>query len=309
MRADAILDRQVELVSWMKTTQASDFFTRYAESMMSTYGVGSDELVYPAVTNTVFAGEPYYVTGDVKDLLIAASQKLPFDAVLKDFVVPSPAGFIQLERPYLIKDINGNEFEVWALGWCRAMFNHAEPGTAPTGIVFTAWTHPYKELGFHTPYDLFWVTPWSSSTIISVEGVMEQYPERTAEEILEAQGETLGLIKFLATFFAFVNQKVPAITNTREHSSRPARRRLERSRLVIEPSVQVIELRRRESHSSDEKGMSAVQWSHRWIVDGHWRRQYYPSTDSHEMLWISEYVKGPEDLPLVVRDKLYKVAR
>jgi len=34
-----------------------------------------------------------------------------------------------------------------------------------------------------------------------------------------------------------------------------------------------------------------------------WRNQWYPSLSQHRQKWISPYVKGPEDKPLVVRPR------
>jgi hypothetical protein len=45
-------------------------------------------------------------------------------------------------------------------------------------------------------------------------------------------------------------------------------------------------------------------YSHRWVVRGHWRRQWYPSQNRHIPIWITEYVAGPPDLPIEHRDKV-----
>ena len=49
-----------------------------------------------------------------------------------------------------------------------------------------------------------------------------------------------------------------------------------------------------------------VNWTHRWLVDGFWRSQWFPSLGRHRQIWISPYVKGPEDLPLVIKKRYYK---
>jgi hypothetical protein len=48
---------------------------------------------------------------------------------------------------------------------------------------------------------------------------------------------------------------------------------------------------------------SEANYSHRFIVSGHWRNQWYASGQVHRQIWISPYVKGPEDQPLVVRPR------
>lgn len=45
-------------------------------------------------------------------------------------------------------------------------------------------------------------------------------------------------------------------------------------------------------------------YSHRWVVRGHWRRQWYPSLNRHVPIWITDYIAGPADLPIEHRDKV-----
>ena len=48
----------------------------------------------------------------------------------------------------------------------------------------------------------------------------------------------------------------------------------------------------------------SVSWSHRWLVNGHWRNQWLPSRAAHRLQWIAGYVKGPASKPLVVKDRV-----
>ena len=47
-------------------------------------------------------------------------------------------------------------------------------------------------------------------------------------------------------------------------------------------------------------------WSHRWLVSGHWRNQWYPSEGVRRPIWIDAFVKGPSDAPLLVRPTVYR---
>jgi len=44
--------------------------------------------------------------------------------------------------------------------------------------------------------------------------------------------------------------------------------------------------------------------THQWTVSGHWRNQWRPSTKDHTRLWIEEHRAGPEDAPLMNRDRV-----
>jgi hypothetical protein len=72
--------------------------------------------------------------------------------------------------------------------------------------------------------------------------------------------------------------------------------------------VLVITLRR--ERSKDDAEPKEVNWTRRWITSGHWRNQWYPSLGVHRQIWINEYVKGPDDKPLVLHSgKAYEFVR
>ena len=50
-------------------------------------------------------------------------------------------------------------------------------------------------------------------------------------------------------------------------------------------------------------------WAFQWVVRGHWRHQYYRSLDTHRVIWIDPYVKGPEDKPLKPSATVFAVIR
>jgi hypothetical protein len=49
-------------------------------------------------------------------------------------------------------------------------------------------------------------------------------------------------------------------------------------------------------------------WSHRWIVHGHWRNQ--PTKEGSKVIWIDDYIKGrPDDKPLWVKERKFAVTK
>lgn len=82
---------------------------------------------------------------------------------------------------------------------------------------------------------------------------------------------------------------------------RPPRGFLKRAQKAKLPTEHVTIVRLRRPRQEPEPGDPViVHWSHRWVVGGHWRNQWYPSISMHRQIWISPYVKGPDELPLVV---------
>ena len=92
---------------------------------------------------------------------------------------------------------------------------------------------------------------------------------------------------------------------------RQARRALAR-RGEESPLVYVVKLRRAVTKDAPAtpEGVSDVEWQCKWLVRGHWRKQWCPSKEQHEMRWIAPYIKGPEDKPFREHGPLvYEVAR
>jgi hypothetical protein len=90
------------------------------------------------------------------------------------------------------------------------------------------------------------------------------------------------------------------------------RKRLEREHaLEVADAVKVIQLRRAESqHRPAGEESNSVDWSCRWIVNGHWRHQYHGSGKDRELIYVMPFVKGPEDKPLKVpTHTVYQVSR
>lgn len=93
-----------------------------------------------------------------------------------------------------------------------------------------------------------------------------------------------------------VSQRIPV--------DRPERRRC--ARVGLPQDVLIVRLRRRsiDADEQEEPESSGVNWSHRWLVGGHWRNQWLPSRAAHRLQWIAGYVKGPAHKPLVVKDRV-----
>lgn len=73
--------------------------------------------------------------------------------------------------------------------------------------------------------------------------------------------------------------------------------------------VTIVSLRRRHYVSDEEREAEAREYSHRWIVRGHMRNQAVGPRNAeggqrHERVYIAPYIKGPEDKPLVLKDRV-----
>ncbi len=103
----------------------------------------------------------------------------------------------------------------------------------------------------------------------------------------------------LQAIWRLMNQTLAV--KVKERVPGPFRKRALKAKLDRE-HVTIVRLRRPAAEGQpDVPGEHGpVNWTHRWLVGGHWRNQPYKSLGIHRQIWISPYVKGPEELPLVV---------
>lgn len=131
------------------------------------------------------------------------------------------------------------------------------------------------------------------STLAAVCG--SRHPDHTPEDY-ETYAKMLAFIR---------SPYIPKETRT---ANRGFRRRAERASSPAELTAPIhfVTLRRPEHNESENEGRSHA-YSVRWIVSGHFRNQWYQSTQSHQLIWVDPHWKGREDAPLSPR--AYKVSR
>lgn len=117
-------------------------------------------------------------------------------------------------------------------------------------------------------------------------------------------------LKFFMALNLLMEQKIGY--NRVAEPNRPLRRR--RDRLAPNMGdIIVAHLRRRVprngEHEEWDEAHEGPEWSHRWLVRGHWRNQWYPSENRHKPVYIMPFVKGPEDKPLIIKDRIASADR
>ena len=112
--------------------------------------------------------------------------------------------------------------------------------------------------------------------------------------------------EFIARFLAFLNS--PFVPQSTAPATRQARRWADRIGIpdLLDDAVRFV-LLRREAHEEQHSLGAGREYRHRWLVSGHFRNQWYRSEQSHKVIWIAPYVKGPDNAPL--KPTVYKVSR
>jgi hypothetical protein len=111
-------------------------------------------------------------------------------------------------------------------------------------------------------------------------------------------------VRALLCMAAFLNSHVVSVDKRRAADENTKWR----GRRIGDPSsLNVVTLRSEVREAVAVERGEGPQWKQRWLVRGHLRAQWYPSTKSHQVIWIAPYLKGPEDAPLKL--PVYAVTR
>ncbi len=229
----------------------------------------------------------YFVRSEMTTLVLAAAKSLP--QVVTDFaILDCPAGFVVYEEPA--------EF------YGALEFDDRDPVHATTdGFVWSV--HGEELVVVHlSDFDKNRPQLMPNYTFRLDRG---QPPPEEGDQ--EARIEGLPVIaRFWATQI-LMRQTLACIETT--GPDRGERRR--QQRMGRKPQkVRVVKLRRITHLHKGAPGMSPVEWSHRWIVSGHWTKQPHgPGKSLRRLQWIHPYIKGPEDKPLAVKETVSGLVR
>lgn len=308
-----------------------DRTARYGPELGQPSGVAGRHLVYDMAR-----ADPIFITEDMLQVVYSAMKG--FDSTEEigedDFFIP--AGFAYLPQPFYSITVDNRRLAWRAVSWRVArMWTTGEPGLEQKlrerygereeGIYseeevtelashvdeefvvrVTMWAHLDDEDDFPIPPDMVETiksmnTPWLISHMTAI-------PFSAIPDIREQRGEGDAKADWL-TFLRVLNRVMAEkiIVKERQQAPRPYRREAQR-RNWPPKDVIVVELRRRTTKGAYDEN-SGRHYSHQWIVQGFWRNQYYPSMKTHRQKYIAEYVKGPKDKPLIIKDRVWNLDR
>lgn len=282
-----------------------------------------------------------WVQNDICTYLEAAVKNMP-PAILHETDLPYDQGLVIFDRPMTYFDYPGasttglassealQRMPLRAIAWSRATtIGRRDRKTLGEGIFMWVYTdlalinkvyrdeliHRGNYYPMHGPHlILIDISAWLFNDELWSEEPTEDIPrgpfmEPVPDRRLSAH---MGLLRrYILALFLFMQQEIIAATH--ERPPRPARRRAERAGLTSPDSIVVIHLRRMKHASKgtdeDEAERQEIEWTHRWIVRAHWRQIIDKKTGRPRLVPVREHVKGPEDKPLVVKERIISVDR
>ncbi|HVJ71632.1 MAG TPA: hypothetical protein VM531_09030 [Sphingomicrobium sp.] len=284
-----------------------------------------DDLV---ITNA----RPFYWTRESIDAVFAIADKIPTDAQLNSWNLETNAVWWHFEAPLPLKTTTSDvPIQAFSAAWVDGKNQFLDEGPTPRSskvFVCICWTSdPFKDNPSIRSYMVCPSQVWCwhhGETIdemmarIAREHALQYGPGgRFAGETIvgEKQFKHVSLVisKFVLAALMWLTSKAPVLTTEDGHVERHRRKEFDR---VLEPKekldyVKVIRLRRQERHLSVNPDAGHREYGFRFIVDGHVRNQPVgPGHKDRKLIWISPYVKGPDDKPLrVPQHKVYLVNR
>lgn len=221
----------------------------------------------------------YFVASDMTQLATAAGTTLPV-AQLTRQITPTATGFMLFD------------------GRIGTLID-AEGATAVRGVV---WADTGEE-----SVELYPLIEFSGYLITTTQWLLwrtgQDDPVGYAKEhdhadVGQYDGETI--VRTVLASWVLMQQEIAWTERTQP--DRATRKRLKKAG-QLSPIV-IVRLRKLVRAAEENEGSELVQWQHRWLVNGHWRQQWYPSAHEHRPLWITPYVKGPEGKPFLRKDRV-----
>jgi hypothetical protein len=224
----------------------------------------------------------YLVTEDMAELAMRAAQTIPDSVHFAD--LPAETGFVLYERPIASFPMYEAEpMPVTGAIWGPMTFQGGENGVAlvplgkSAGGPVSALPLPIASWGGDSPNG-----PWPMFNDYS------------------------GAAAVVHATWAIMQQTLTISVSA--YADRAESRRSTRAGLPAD--LVIIHLRKRRTEDPNPAdNTSVVDWSHRWLVSGHWRNQWLPSRSCHRPQWIDPYVKGPEDRPLILKERVHVWSR
>lgn len=205
----------------------------------------------------------------------AAALKIP-DHRLSRNVLPFPDLYWTWPEDLVIAE----NYPQWNdVGCVAVVLSDVGIGITATQI-FTHWSSPMGDI------DRWFMIP----------GAICKYGEMVNPQIKPF----LAMLSFLKSRFLQHEIRKP---------ERSIRKEIARLGQVEMPAVNFVDLRypqREEAERSGQNKMS-IDRKYRWLVSGHIRAQWYPSSGSHDLIWIDPYIKGPDHAPM--KPSAYRVIR
>lgn len=280
---------------------------------------------------------PFWVAPQMHELITAAAESMPNQAIT-EADLPSAQGLLTIPGGIATIDVRGQLLSYDSVLWdqtddgvnlywmvdkydekdttnrmLRSMSERYWVTLPELTIGQTMWLRFGKPVpdvlanGMVVPPELQNQVYLDSATGNIMMNHVKGYTEDELRDLVQPKIRPDAVSMWLIACWRLMSQTITTVES--EDVPRGIRRQAER-RGMRDRNVTVVNLRRRSVAGSG--GGTPVEWSHRWLVRGHWRDQRYKGDDGEwftKPLWIHPHLKGPDDKPLHLREHVYALTR
>lgn len=267
----------------------------------------------------------YWLSPDMFEVVLHASNTMPPEPLHREDV-PTPSGFVVFAKNLHFTDGNGDRIGVAAASWGPMV----HLGREAKGLaLYTAmddleddWVATYRQNDGVPLVDgrvgtiraglvMCHYTPWIfEQDYLSREAYSGPWGDERQEDsnydYERAVQGTVQVLRFLKAFWTISQQPYIAQWQTGT-PNRAERRRMERLQLPSTLTLITLRAKYQKPKDGDDHEPQKVEWSHRWVVGAHWATRH--TRNGPKKVYIMPFIKGPEDKPLVVKEKMYRVIR
>ncbi len=311
---------KLQLVQWLRGSRSVDYYAALRTDKDPHDRRQQAKSAAALDAGLLASASTYSVTDEMSALIAAAALNAPAEA-LRQSDLPAPQGFVYFERPIPLRLLgtDGAVADVRAFQWEQATVSPVlEDGRSgsPTPAIEIM---PYMDSRSWSASQELADQGLTMPPLVPVPFVIDQWWLNEAwrelvgqadpdDPVYEVSPEQAAARRILWTFFRLTFQKIAALSS--QPLDRSTYRQAQRSGITAPPrSILIVRLRRQYRPQDDDESAAPGNWTHRWVVKGFWRDQWYPSLGRHQSIYIHDYVKGPAHLPLVLKDRIYSLER
>jgi hypothetical protein len=331
LTSSQVLDLQGLFEAQLHQDKPREYITLVANSFED-YNTGKNmgtfaPIVLGHIQSLAKGAHTFHVQAEMTDLIDAASLGLSDDTPWRRELLPTEVGFVYFDKPLVAHDTRGRMLKAHALLWgpgsigdvpCTMLYWFNDVDDPDDLIKFKvesslAFSDHIRSCG---RLQLFHIDVIGDNEDVGPAKVApnEDYEKRIEEEGDQPLPADNGVRRFVA-YLRLLSQTL--IKSSPADVDKAAMKRA--TRRGLPGLVTTVTLRRVRYVGNETHDETEVEWSHRWLVRGHWRRQ--PCGPDHPLaepdghggfvaiIYINPYIKGPEDKPLHLSNKVYDLAR
>lgn len=318
-------DAQLDLLRWVRSETGRTWMEWESGRVSSEYGKRTQVLikaVYETEEARLAEAVPYFVSRDMCRIVESAAPAFEPEPIYPTDVL-TLSGFVYFAKPLEMQDRFGGPVRLRGFSWHPLMTGHTEASRVLSrddefreyleerhkqgeqdGLAIALYTdfdeaHDAEDWrATKVPYPPLMplhITPWWWGMSFDGNEVTEAGRPSGAESWWQIVQSTLRLMQ----------QRIAV----HHHETPPRSTRRYAKRLNLNDRGVTVVTLRRERQPQNGEPMSEMHYSHRFIVHGFWRNQWYPSAGVHRQIYIADYEKGPKGAPLIVKPRAYKWTR